>query len=218
MWRSFLLSSFSSLHYAWTPLLISQSCTVTGTSKFLLSPVTALPQLAFQLTMFNYQVSLDFSRLCSSNDSWDFCRVDVSMNVGVDFNGVCHSIVDNSDFFWAIGDDKAEITISSRWTSASSQSRVSEITVNGAGGRWRCGEHSACKVGHHLRPVHSRDRLSMELSRRRHSNHRFECEGLLMWWRRESREAAGNDLGWNNGFLDSWWVKTISCQTIKIGY
>ena len=38
------------------------------------------------------------------------------------------------------------------------------------------GECSACKVGHHLRPVHSRDRLSM--SGRCHSNHRLERKGL----------------------------------------
>ena len=47
------------------------------------------------------------------------------------------------------------------------------------------GECSACKVGHHLRPVHSRDRLSM--SGRRHPNHRLERKGLLMRRRRESR-------------------------------
>ena len=40
------------------------------------------------------------------------------------------------------------------------------------------GVRSASKVGHYLRPVHSQDRLSMELSGRCHSNHRLERKGL----------------------------------------
>ena len=98
----------------------------------------------------------------------------------MDFIRVDRSFVDDLDFccFVAVGlGSSSPITILSGLMSASLQSWVSEMTVNGAGGRWRCGEYNSCIVRLHPRPVDSRDQLLMEWSGRRRSTHPLESKG-----------------------------------------